>query len=73
MTRDAPLSEDASARVTRAPAAVASGQARLIMSQAAAQAAAENFPVALRLLPRRYRQHLAAVYGFARSADDMGD
>jgi len=25
------------------------------------------------MLPRRYRQHLAAVYGFARSADDMGD
>jgi squalene synthase HpnC len=73
VTRDAPLSEDASARVTRAPAAAASGQARLIMSEAAAQAAAENFPVALRLLPRRYRQHLAAVYGFARSADDMGD
>src|SRR5215472_11320380 len=43
------------------------------MSQAAAQAAAENFPVALRLLPRRYRQHLGALYGFARSADDMGD
>ena len=38
-----------------------------------AKAAAENFPVALRLLPRRYRGHLAAVYGFARSADDMGD
>jgi squalene synthase HpnC len=25
------------------------------------------------LLPSRHRQHLAAVYGFARSADDMGD
>ena len=73
MTRDARLSDDGSPGVTRAPAAVASGQARLIMSQAAGQAAAENFPVALRLLPRRYRQHLAAVYGFARSADDMGD
>jgi squalene synthase HpnC len=45
----------------------------VITSQAAAQAAAENFPVALRLLPGRYRRHLAAVYGFARSADDMGD
>ena len=44
-----------------------------IAAQAAGQAAAENFPVALRMLPRRYRGHLAAVYGFARSADDMGD
>jgi squalene synthase HpnC len=38
-----------------------------------AKAAAENFPVALRLLPARYRQHLMAVYGFARTADDIGD
>ena len=45
----------------------------VITSQAAGQAAGENFPVALRLLPARYRRHLAAVYGFARSADDMGD
>ena len=45
----------------------------MITAQAGAKAAAENFPVALRLLPRRYRRHLIAVYGFARSADDMGD
>jgi squalene synthase HpnC len=38
-----------------------------------AKAADENFPVALRLLPRKYRQHLAAVYGFARTVDDVGD
>ncbi len=25
------------------------------------------------MLPGRYRRHLTAVYGFARSADDMGD
>ena len=47
--------------------------ARLITAQAGAKAADENFPVALRLLPGRHRRHLAAVYGFARSADDMGD
>jgi squalene synthase HpnC len=34
---------------------------------------AENFPVALRILPRRFRQHLHAVYGFARTVDDLGD
>lgn len=50
-----------------------SAPATEIMSGAAGQAGAENFPVALRLLPARYRGHLAAVYGFARTADDMGD
>jgi squalene synthase HpnC len=38
-----------------------------------AKASAENFPVASRLLPGRYRQHLLAVYGFARLVDDVGD
>lgn len=33
----------------------------------------ENFPVALRVLPRRFRDHLEAVYGFARTVDDLGD
>ena len=33
----------------------------------------ENFPVASRLLPRRRRGHLIALYGFARLADDIGD
>jgi phytoene synthase len=33
----------------------------------------ENFPVASRLLPRAMRPHIAAVYAFARIADDMAD
>ena len=33
----------------------------------------ENFPVASRLLPARMRPHIAAVYAFARFADDMAD
>ncbi|MFF5264435.1 squalene synthase HpnC [Actinomadura viridis] len=37
------------------------------------RAAQENFPVASRLLPRRYRADLMAVYGFARTVDDIGD
>ena len=51
------------------------GDARtaVITAGAAAQAAAENFPVALRLLPARYRRHLMAVYRFARTVDDIGD
>jgi squalene synthase HpnC len=77
VTRDATRSEDASAP----GAVVGSGggawagtePARVITAGAGAKAADENFPVALRLLPGRYRQHLTAVYGFARSADDMGD
>ena len=31
----------------------------------------ENFPVASRLLPRATRHHVAAVYAFARIADDF--
>ena len=33
----------------------------------------ENFPVASRLLPRPLRRHVAAVYAFARTADDFAD
>lgn len=33
----------------------------------------ENFPVASRLLPRSMRPHVAAVYAFARVADDIAD
>ena len=87
MTRDATRSDDASApgavvgrgggvggSVGRGGGVGASTEpARVIAAEAGAKAADENFPVALRLLPRRYRQHLTAVYGFARSADDMGD
>jgi phytoene synthase len=33
----------------------------------------ENFPVASRLLPARMRPYVAAIYAFARIADDMAD
>lgn len=33
----------------------------------------ENFPVASWLLPRDMRRHVAAVYAFARAADDFAD
>ncbi len=33
----------------------------------------ENFPVASHFLPARMRPHVAAVYAFARLADDMAD
>ena len=39
----------------------------------AANASGENFPVALRVLPRARRRHLTALYCFARLTDDLGD
>ena len=41
--------------------------------EALARAHYENFPVASRLLPREMRPHVAAVYAFARVADDIAD
>ncbi|GLS03424.1 squalene/phytoene synthase [Chitiniphilus shinanonensis] len=46
------------------------------MSGLSAQASVshyENFPVASLLMPRRYRKPVAAVYHFARHADDLAD
>ena len=33
----------------------------------------ENFPVASILMPRRLRKPVAAIYHFARAADDIAD
>ena len=33
----------------------------------------ENFPVASFFIPARYRRHIAAIYAFARTADDFSD
>ncbi|HSS10995.1 MAG TPA: squalene synthase HpnC [Acidimicrobiales bacterium] len=41
--------------------------------QLLARSARENFPVASRLLPRRQRDDLRAIYGFARLVDFAGD
>jgi squalene synthase HpnC len=49
------------------------GVAAQVSLAVAAKASAENFPVALRVLPKRWRAHLTALYGFARLADDIGD
>jgi squalene synthase HpnC len=38
-----------------------------------AHAGGENFPVAMRLLPKADRAGLLAIYGFARLTDDLGD
>jgi len=41
--------------------------------EALARSHYENFPVASRLLPAPMRPHIAAVYAFARVADDIAD
>ena len=41
--------------------------------QQIAQQHYENFPVASRLLPKATRPHIAAIYAFARIADDFAD
>jgi len=38
-----------------------------------ARAGGENFPVALHVLPPRWRRELLALYGFARLVDEAGD
>lgn len=38
-----------------------------------AQSHYENFPVASRLMPAELRKHVAAIYAFARTADDFAD
>lgn len=44
------------------------GAARLRRAEAT-----ENFPVAMRVLPARYRRRLRAVYDVVRTIDDLGD
>ena len=53
--------------------AVSLAQAELRADRILVRADAENFVVASRLLPRRAREALVAVYGFARLADEVGD
>lgn len=44
-----------------------------VAGRARDQAGDENFPVALRVLPREPRARLLALYDFARFVDDVGD
>jgi squalene synthase HpnC len=63
---------------SKIPGSMSTSSAAILASAYAAcqhdaQAHYENFPVASLLLPRRMRPHVAAVYAFARAADDMAD
>lgn len=44
-----------------------------LAARAGDRMSAENFPVALKILPREPRTDLARVYAFARFVDDVGD
>lgn len=44
-----------------------------IAAMGATKIGAENFPVALRALPRHVQEHLRRAYVFARFVDDVGD
>lgn len=46
---------------------------RAVAARAAGQQNDENFPVALRILPRPVARDLAALYSYARFVDDVGD
>lgn len=51
----------------------ASGAPSFEVDSIIVQSQNENFPVASFVLPRRFREHLLGIYGFARLADDIGD
>lgn len=58
------------------PAEASPDQRRLLdelAARAVAKATGENFPVALRLLPKRPRESLLHAYHYARFVDDVGD
>lgn len=61
-------SRPGTAEATSAPSVVAADGRDLRRLEAA-----ENFPVALRLLPARVRGHLRAVYDTVRTIDDLSD
>lgn len=59
--------------LTRAAGSDARAVLAAVADTSLGQMSAENFPVALRLLPRRVRSALTAVYVYARFVDDVGD
>jgi len=58
---------------TASPVTGDTGDPAYFAAKAAEQAAAENFPVAMRMLPKAVREDIAAFYVFARYVDDLGD
>jgi hydroxysqualene synthase len=67
------MQESPRADTRPAPEAAARLRAAYNHCEAVARHHYENFPVASLLLPRALRPHVAAVYAFARQADDFAD
>jgi squalene synthase HpnC len=65
--------EEVAAPTAKTPPASGIAVAAEVSLAVAAKASGENFPVALRVLPRSWRANLTALYGFARLTDDLGD
>jgi squalene synthase HpnC len=57
----------------QAPGAHRAAHSETVRPEILDKARHENFPVALRALPRSKRQHLEALYTYARWVDDLGD
>ena len=71
---EASSAEVSSAEASSAEAATAEAVERHVGLEAVmARASSENFPVALRLLPKAVQGHLRAIYGYARLVDNLGD
>jgi squalene synthase HpnC len=70
MTAQDTAAQDTAAREKAALDATVSDPALAAIAQ---KSLAENFPVALRILPRGPREDLGAFYTFARYVDDLGD
>jgi squalene synthase HpnC len=61
-------------QLTPVPTTVAGSLAQAYAAcEALARSHYENFPVASMLLPKSMRPHIAAIYAFARRADDIAD
>jgi squalene synthase HpnC len=67
---NAATSQDAATACDAAPVAVTEAYAQC---ERIARSHYENFTLGSRLLPRPLRRHIAAVYAFARTADDFAD
>ena len=73
LTSPHPMALSASDPASAAPGAAESVEACYRRCETIARAHYENFPVVSRFLSREARRSLAAVYAFARQADDFAD
>ena len=73
MPHDSPPPHTTQPASPEAAAAAEAVERQVGLDAIMARASHENFPVALRLLPREAQGHLRAIYGYARLVDNLGD